>query len=48
MQWWGWVGIGMLLLGAELFFIEADFYLVFLGDAAALTCVLTLVTTGLP
>lgn len=48
MQWWGWVGIGMLLLGAELFFIEADFYLVFLGAAAALTGVLALVTPGLP
>lgn len=37
MQWWGWMGVGMLLLAAELFIIEADFYLVFLGVAAVLT-----------
>jgi membrane protein implicated in regulation of membrane protease activity len=34
------MGVGMLLLGAELFFIEADFFLVFLGVAAILTGVL--------
>jgi membrane protein implicated in regulation of membrane protease activity len=47
MQWWGWIGIGMLLLGAELFVIEADFYLVFMGAAAVLTGVLALVVPGL-
>lgn len=36
MPWWGWMIVGGLLLGAELFFIEADFYLVFLGVSALL------------
>ena len=48
MPWWGWIGIGMLLLAAELFIIEADFYLVFLGIAAALTGLLGLTLPDLP
>jgi inner membrane protein len=48
MPWWGWMGVGMLLLAAELFVIEADFYLVFLGIAAALTGLLGLTVPGLP
>jgi membrane protein implicated in regulation of membrane protease activity len=34
MQWWGWVVAGTLMLGAELAFIDAQFYLVFTGAAA--------------
>jgi hypothetical protein len=34
MPWWGWILVGTLLLAAELFVVEADFYLVFLGFAA--------------
>ncbi len=34
MPWWGWVIIGALLLGAELFAVDAQFYLVFIGIAA--------------
>ena len=34
MPWWGWVVVGALLLGAELAFIDAQFYLVFFGAAA--------------
>ena len=37
MVWWTWIVIGALLLGAELFFIEAEFYLVFIGVAAIVT-----------
>lgn len=37
MPWWGWMVIGAILLGAELFVIEADFYLVFFGLSALLT-----------
>jgi hypothetical protein len=48
MPWWGWMGVGMLLLAAELFVIEADFYLVFLGIAAALTGLLGLAVPGMP
>jgi len=36
MPWWGWIVIGALLFSAELFAIDAAFYLIFLG-AAALT-----------
>ncbi len=34
MQWWAWVVGGAVLLGAELGFVDAQFYLVFLGGAA--------------
>ncbi len=36
MTWWGWMIIGAVLLGAELFAIDAQFFLVFLGISAAL------------
>lgn len=36
MTWWGWMIIGAILFGAELFAIDAQFYLVFLGISAAL------------
>jgi hypothetical protein len=48
MPWWGWMGVGMLLLAAELFFIEADFFLVFLGVAAVLTGLLRWAMPELP
>ncbi|HEX2494676.1 MAG TPA: NfeD family protein, partial [Steroidobacter sp.] len=34
--WWGWLVAGAVLLGAEMFVIDAQFYLVFLGVAAAI------------
>ena len=34
MQWWAWVAIGAILLGSELAFVDAQFYLVFVGGAA--------------
>jgi inner membrane protein len=34
MPWWGWIVVGAVLLGAELFVIPTDFYLVFLGVSA--------------
>ena len=34
MPWWGWIVIGSLLFGVELFAIDAAFYLTFLGVAA--------------
>ena len=37
MPWWGWIIFGVVLLGAELLAIEAQFYLVLLGVAALLT-----------
>ena len=36
MPWWGWLVIGAILLGTEMFVIDAQFYLVFFGVAAAI------------
>jgi membrane protein implicated in regulation of membrane protease activity len=41
MTWWGWVIAGAILLGAELAFVNAQFYLVFIGSAAILVGVAT-------
>ena len=46
MPWWGWIIFGVVLLGAELLAIEAQFYLVLLGVAALLTGIG--VAAGLP
>jgi membrane protein implicated in regulation of membrane protease activity len=43
MQWWAWIALGALLLGAELTLINAQFYLVFAGLAAI---VVGLMATG--
>jgi membrane protein implicated in regulation of membrane protease activity len=42
MQWWAWIAVGAVLLGFELAFIDAQFYLVFAGSAALLVGFLTL------
>ncbi|HXP65155.1 MAG TPA: NfeD family protein [Steroidobacteraceae bacterium] len=34
MQWWAWIAVGAILLVSELAFIDAQFYLVFVGSAA--------------
>ena len=34
MPWWGWVIVAAMLLGSELLFVDAEFYLVFLGVSA--------------
>ena len=36
MTWWAWMILGAVLFGAELFAIDAQFFLVFLGVSAAL------------
>ena len=36
MTWWTWMILGAVLLGAELFAVDAQFYLVFLRVSAAL------------
>ena len=36
MTWWSWMILGAVLLGAELFAVDAQFYLVFLGVSAAI------------
>jgi membrane protein implicated in regulation of membrane protease activity len=34
MEWWAWIAVGAILLGSELAFVDAQFYLVFVGAAA--------------
>jgi membrane protein implicated in regulation of membrane protease activity len=34
MDWWAWIAIGAILLGSELAFVDAQFYLVFVGASA--------------
>lgn len=36
MTWWAWMVLGLILLGIELFAVDAQFYLVFLGVSAAI------------
>ena len=47
MPWWGWIIFGALLLGSELMFIDAAFYLVFIGLAAIITGLVDLLGLGL-
>jgi len=47
MAWWSWMIIGAVLLGAELFVVDAAFYLVFIGFAAAVVGVIELAGAGL-
>ena len=35
MQWWAWIAVGAMLLGSELAFVDAQFYLVFVGACRA-------------
>lgn len=42
MTWWAWIIAGVILLGAELAFVSAQFYLVFVGSAAILVGLISL------
>jgi membrane protein implicated in regulation of membrane protease activity len=42
MQWWAWIAVGAILLGSELTFVDAQFYLVFVGAAALVVGFLSL------
>ena len=44
MQWWAWIAVGAILLGSELTFVNAQFYLVFIGAAALIVGFLGLAT----
>jgi membrane protein implicated in regulation of membrane protease activity len=46
MEWWAWIAVGAILLGSELTFIDAQFYLVFVGGSAIAVGLLQL--AGLP
>ena len=48
MPWWGWIVIGSLLFGAELFAIDAAFYLIFIGAAAFIVGCIGLIGVELP
>jgi inner membrane protein len=47
MPWWGWMILGAVLFGSELLIVDAGFYLVFIGIAAALTGLVELAGLGL-
>jgi membrane protein implicated in regulation of membrane protease activity len=48
MQWWAWIAVGAILLGSELAFIDAQFYLVFVGASAFVVGMLQLAGVNLP
>ena len=48
MTWWAWMILGAVLLGAELFAVDAQFYLVFLGVSAAVVGLAALFGITLP
>jgi len=48
MTWWAWMILGAVLFGAELFAIDAQFYLIFLGLSAAVVGLLSLFGLAMP
>lgn len=46
MSWWGWIVAGAILLGSELAFVNAQFYLVFIGGSAIVTGVVAALVPG--
>jgi inner membrane protein len=48
MPWWGWLVLGIGLLSVEMFVIDAQFYLVFLGVAATVVGLLGLAGVAMP
>lgn len=48
MPWWGWLVAGAALLAVEMFIVDVQFYLVFLGLAAALVGLAGLFGIDLP
>ena len=48
MAWWAWLVLGIGLLGVEMFVIDAQFYLVFIGLSAAAVGLLGLAGIELP
>jgi membrane protein implicated in regulation of membrane protease activity len=48
MTWWAWMILGAVMLGAELFAVDAQFYLVFLGVSAAVVGLASLFGIAMP
>jgi membrane protein implicated in regulation of membrane protease activity len=47
MEWWAWIAVGAILLGSELTFVNAQFYLVFVGVSCFVVGLLQLAGMGL-
>jgi membrane protein implicated in regulation of membrane protease activity len=47
MEWWAWIAVGAILLGSELTFVDAQFYLVFVGASAFMVGLAGLAGAGL-
>ena len=48
MPWWGWLSMGIILMGVELTAVDAAFYLVFVGAAAVCVGIIGLAGVELP
>jgi membrane protein implicated in regulation of membrane protease activity len=48
MLWWAWITVGAVLLGSELTFVNAQFYLAFIGSAALIVGFLDLAGVHAP
>ena len=48
MHWWAWIAVGGILLVSELAFIDAQFYLVFVGASAFAVGMLHLAVLAIP
>ena len=48
MPWWGWVSMGIILMGVELTAVDAAFYLIFVGAAAVCVGLVGLAGVDLP
>ena len=48
MTWWGWMILGAVFMGMEMFAVDAQFYLIFLGFSALLVGALGLVGIAIP
>ena len=48
MPWWGWLSVGVVLMGVELTAVDAAFYLIFVGAAAVCVGIAGLAGAELP
>jgi membrane protein implicated in regulation of membrane protease activity len=48
MEWWAWIAVGAILLGSELAFVDAQFYLVFVGASAFVVGIVQLTGLSMP
>lgn len=48
MPWWGWLSVGIVLMGVELTAVDAAFYLIFVGAAAICLGIIGLAGVELP